>query len=354
MSTLAVAAALQNKDKDIELLYVGSHKPQDRELVEAAGLQFRAISTGKLRRYFSLQNLVDSINFLKGIGEAQNILQEFKPNVVFAKGGYVALPVVMAAKRLRIPVVIHESDSRLGLTNRLAVASAKWVAVSFPVANYIKTQPKLVKYKNKFVYTGLPIAKGIVEAPKKKFFVNNRPIVLVAGGSQGALTISKVLWQTLPELLAKYNVIHQAGKSNYSQAQDVKKGLPGSLGRNYMVMGFEVDGYRKAMKAADLIVARAGSSIFEFQALGKPVILIPLPGSANNHQHHNAMFLSSRNAAITIDQKDLSPDTLRAAIEQVIEDKTFQAKLSDNILELGRMNRSADERLADLIIKTAK
>ena len=294
LSTLAVAVALQNKDKDIELLYIGSHKPQDKELVEAAGFQFRAISTGKLRRYFSLQNLVDSFSFIKGISEAQNILQKFKPNVVFAKGGDVALPVVMAAKRLKIPVVVHESDSRLGLTNRLAVAGASKVAVSFPVVNYIKAHPKLAKYKSKFVYTGLPIARGIIDAPKKKFFTNDRPIVLVAGGSQGALAISKILWQTLPELLSKYNVIHQAGKLNHDRARDVKKELPGDLGRSYIVMGFDVDEYRKAMKAADLIVARAGSSIFEFQALGKPVILIPLPGSANNHQHHNAMFLSSQ------------------------------------------------------------
>jgi len=336
------------------LLYVGSHKLQDKELTEAAGFQFRAISTGKLRRYFSLQNLADSFKFFKGISEAQKILREFKPNVVFAKGGYVALPVVMAARRLKIPVVIHESDSRLGLTNRLAIASASKIAVSFPVANYMKAQPKLAKYKNKFVYTGLPIAEGIINAPRKKFFTNNRPIVLVAGGSQGALAISKILWQTLPELLAKYNIIHQAGIQNYDKARDIKKELPGNLGRNYVVMGFDVDEYRKAMKAADLIVARAGSSIFEFQVLGKPVILIPLPGSANNHQHHNAMFLSSRGAAITIDQKDLSPDTLKAAVEQIMEDKALRTKLSNNISELGRMNELADKILADLIIETAR
>lgn len=354
MSALIVAAALQNKNQGIELMYIGSHKPQDKKLVESAGLQFRSISTGKFRRYFSMQNIADSFRFIKGIGEAQKILQDFNPDVIFAKGGYVALPVVLAAKRLKIPVVIHESDSRLGLTNRLAVASAAKVAVSFPVDVYMKSSPKLVSHKDKFIYTGIPLDSDIHKGSAKSIFNNRKSTILITGGSQGAKAINRVVFQALPELVNKYNVVHQTGELDLEDAKLAQKALPASLQKDYKFFDFAHDVYFAAIRSSNLVVSRAGSSIFSILALGTPMILIPLPGSANNHQHHNAEFLDSQGAAITVHQKDLTAETFINSIEQVMEDERVRNQLSANAEKLGKMNELANERIVDLIIKTAK
>jgi len=261
---------------------------------------------------------------------------------------------VLAAKRLRIPVVIHESDSRLGLTNKLAVASAKKVAVAFPVSTYMKSSSKLLKYKSKFTYTGLPINPDLYKNRTRTAFNNHKATIFITGGSQGARAINQVAFQALPELVNKYNVIHQTGELNIGDAKMAFKKLPKSLQKNYKFFDFGQDIYFSAILSADLIVSRAGSSLFSILALGKPMILIPLPGSANNHQHHNAEFLTSSNAAITINQKDLSPETFVASIEQVMEDERTRSELSVNALKLGKMNELAVGRLVDLIINAAK
>lgn len=298
--------------------------------------------------------MADSFRFIKGIGEAQKILQEFKPNIVFSKGGYVALPVILAAKRLKIPVVIHESDSRLGLTNRLIVGYAKKVAVSFPVDVYIKPNSKLSKFKSKFVYTGIPINPDIYKTGSKTTFNNRKSTIFITGGSQGARAVNQIVFKTLPELVNKYNVIHQTGELDFENAKLAVKALPKSLQQDYRFFDFGDDIYLAAIRATDLVVSRAGSSVFSFLAMGKPMILIPLPGSANNHQHYNAVFLSSQKTSITINQKDLTPETFVNTVEQVMEDEETKNQLSANALKLGKINELAAERIVDLIIKLLK
>ena len=352
MPTLEVANALKASAPGVELLYVGSTKPADRELVEAAGLPFRAISTGKLRRYFSVENVGDFFRFLGGVWQAGRILREFKPDVVFAKGGYVSLPVVLAARPLRIPVVLHESDSRLGLANRLGLTAATKVAVAFPAEEYIRANPKLFRYQPRMVYVGLPVSRKLLQpTDDAKLFDNDRPVVLITGGSQGARAINQAVWSVLPELLTRYNLVHQVGRNGLNEAITHQAGLPDTLRTNYLIFDFSRELLVQAMRQADLIVGRAGSSIFEFQVLGKPAILIPLPSPVgDDHQRRNAQFLTTRQAAVSLDQRDLTGTSLLALIEQILADQGLKENLAKNMRALGTINETAAAKLADLIL----
>ena len=354
MPTLAVAVQLKDKLPDSDLLYVGSRMPADRQLVETAGLVFQPITAGKLRRYWSWKNFVDGFKFLAGLAQAKRIVRDFQPDVVLAKGGYVALPVVLAACQLKIPVVIHESDSRLGLANRLAIPSATKVAVAFPIEEYFKRQPGLGKYRAKFIYTGLPLSDSLMLGDDKSLFANSKSTILVTGGSQGARAINQAVWDGLPELLAKYNVVHQVGTGGVAEADQKRQTLPAGLDESYLPFDFDAEFYQRALRSADLVVARAGSMVFELQALGKPSILIPLPHSANDHQHRNAKFLVEHQAAVAINQRDLTADGLLAVIEQVMSDVNLRQELSDNLAALGKINLVASRVLADLVIKIGR
>ncbi|MDD5606164.1 MAG: UDP-N-acetylglucosamine--N-acetylmuramyl-(pentapeptide) pyrophosphoryl-undecaprenol N-acetylglucosamine transferase [Patescibacteria group bacterium] len=354
MPTLAVAAALKDKSKDIVLLYVGSTKPADRELVESAGIEFRAISAGKLRRYFSLENVADVFRFFRGVGQAKKIIADFAPDIVFAKGGYVSLPVVLAAARAGVPVVVHESDNRLGLSNRLSLRAATRVAVAYPIAQYLKNNPKLSQYKAKLVYTGLPMDVDLLKTQPRTFFHNRRKTLMVAGGSQGAKAINETFWKILPEVLTNYNVIHQTGTLSFERAKAEKTTLPDTLAENYFIFDFDIRTYREGLLAADAIVSRSGSSVFDFQAFGVPAILIPLPGSAGDHQVRNAHFLTETGAATALDQKKLTPEKLLAMIEQVLNEDDVREVMTQKMQELGKISIGASSSVADLILGLVK
>lgn len=351
MPTLAVATALKDKSEDISLLYVGSQKPQDRELVENAGIEFRAISAGKLRRYFSWLNVVDGFKFLAGLIQAKKILREFQPDAIFAKGGFVSLPIVLAAKKANIPVIVHESDNRLGLSNRMSLSAASKVAVSYPIKEYMEANPKLAKYKEKFVYTGLPMDPALLRIAPKLFFKNKRKTLMVAGGSQGAKAINETFWAIMPEILKNYNVIHQTGTLGFKRAEQEKARLPETLAENYFIFDFDIKTYREGLIIADAIISRSGSAVFDFQAFGVPAILIPLPGSAGDHQTRNAKFLTEMGAATAINQKGLTGDKLLAVIEQVLVREEIRAEMTQKMQELGKISIGASGVIANLILK---
>jgi UDP-N-acetylglucosamine--N-acetylmuramyl-(pentapeptide) pyrophosphoryl-undecaprenol N-acetylglucosamine transferase len=351
MPALAVATALKDKSPEASLLYVGSTKPQDRELVENAGIEFRAISAGKLRRYFTVENIIEVFRFLTGLYQAQKIIREFQPDVIFAKGGYVSLPIVLMAKKTNIPVIVHESDNRLGLANRMSLKAASMVAVSYPVEEYIAGNPKLESYKHKLIYTGLPMDTKLLRTEPRSFFNNKRKTLMVAGGSQGARAINENAWAIMPEILKNYNVIHQTGTLSFERAQAEKAKLPETLAENYFIFDFDITTYREGLLAADAIVSRSGSSVFDFQAFGVPAILIPLPGSAGDHQVRNARFLTEVGAATALDQKSITPEKLLAIIEQVLVQEKVQAEMTQKMQELGKISIGASGTIASLILK---
>lgn len=353
MPALAVAEALRAKLPGVELLYVGSKRPEDRRLVESAGVKFVGISTGKLRRYFSLENVADLFRFWWGLGEAGRILRRFRPQVIFAKGGYVPLPVVLAAKKLEIPVVVHESDSHLGLANRLALRSAKKLAVAWPIQTYWQNESRLGKFADKFVYVGLPIAKELLEWRGEKLFNNDLPTILITGGSQGAHAINAVVSEILSKLLAHYNVVHQVGSLDIEAAEDQKRNLAPEHQERYLPFSFDRKFFLAGLHQADLVVSRSGSFIFELAALGKAAVLLPLLGSANDHQRKNGARLAQDGVAVMIAPEVLSGEGLMNTIRALMMDNKKRMEMASKMRRLGDVSRTAAETIADLIIATA-
>lgn len=353
MPTLAVAESLKNRLPGAELLYIGSKRAEDRRLVEAAGIEFRGIHAGKLRRYPSWENFLDMFRFWFGIWESGRILKKFHPQVVFAKGGYVSLPVVIAAKRLEIPVVLHESDSHLGLANKIALKSATKLAVAWPIQNYWQNEPKLGKYADKFVYTGLPMTDEFMGWQTNKLFENDLPMILFTGGSQGAHAINEMVWEILSQLLRRYNVAHQAGKLDIEEANRQKMNLAPEIQNNYLPFEFDRNIFLSALNSADLVISRSGSFVFELAVLGKPAILIPLPGSANDHQLKNAQWMANNGAAVILSE-ELGATKLLETIDDLMTNDSKRSAMSDTINTLGEQSKTAADTIAKLIIDSSR
>lgn len=259
------------EESGFEIEYIGSYDGMEKQLVEDAGLPYHGISSGKLRRYFSLKNFSDPFRVIKGYFEAKKIIKKHKPDVVFSKGGFVTVPVVFAANKYNVPVIIHESDMTPGLANKLAIKKATRVCHNFPeTAQYLGS---------KAVHTGSPIRQELFEGNKITAldmcgFTANKPVIMVTGGSLGAENVNKLVRKALPELLKKFQVAHLCGKGK------VDESLKGTEG--YAQFEYISDEMKDFFAMADLIISRAGAnSICEISALKKPNILIPLSANAS-------------------------------------------------------------------------
>lgn len=293
--------------------YIGAANSAEEELVSGIpGVTFHTVSVGKLRRYFDPKNFSDPFRVIKGIAQARSIIRKLKPNVVFSKGGFVSVPVVYGAKMNGVPIVIHESDMTPGLANKLCAPLAKVECCTFPEA---------VKYAHgKGVHTGTPIRPEVLngnrEAALKHFkFNENRPIVMVVGGSSGAQAINQAIWQALPTLTESFQVLHICGKGNQN---DSVEGMP-----NYVQCEYLNEEMADAYACADLIVSRAGSNaLCEILAARKPALLIPYPKSASRgDQILNAESFRARGLSRVLMQEDMTPETLVKAIVQLYHDR---------------------------------
>ncbi len=289
-----------------EVLYIGSENGMEKALVEAADVPYYGIPTGKLRRYLSKQNISDMFKVVKGVHEAKKLLKKLKPNLVFSKGGFVAVPVVLGAKANKIPVIIHESDLTPGLANKIAMPSARVVCTTFPeTLQYVP--------KGKGVYTGSPIRRELFEGDKAKGleicgFAGKKPVLLMMGGSLGAVKLNNCLREILPELTETFDIIHLCGKGHLDE---------GLLGRaDYKQFEYVSDGLNDLFAAADLIVSRAGSnSISEFLALKKPHLLIPLSAKASRgDQILNAASFEKQGFARVLQEEEMTGETMKREI----------------------------------------
>lgn len=300
-----------------------SDSPYDSQLLFKKGVRFKKVYSGKVRRYFSLLNITDSIKTFVGATKAVWGLYTDFPDIIFSKGGYASFPAVLASKILGIPLIIHESDTVPGKVNAWSGKFAKRVAISFPqTAQYFK--------KEKVALTGNPIraeffTKASVGTRDFFKFENEIPVVFFVGGSQGAKKINDTVIDILPELVKKYQVIHQCGKNNKTETEGraaiVLEKSP--LKNRYRSFGYMDEGaMRMAYGAANLVVSRAGSgSIFEIAASGLPSILIPLPSSAQDHQKENAYSYAKMGAADVVEEMNLTPNTLLSEIDRIISNK---------------------------------
>lgn len=289
-----------------EVVYIGSENGMEKALVEAADVPYYGIPTGKLRRYLSKQNISDMFKVVKGVHEAKKLLKKLKPNLVFSKGGFVAVPVVLGAKANKIPVIIHESDLTPGLANKIAMPSARVVCTTFPeTLQYVP--------KGKGVYTGSPIRRELFEGDKAKGlelcgFAGKKPVLLMMGGSLGAVKLNNCLREILPELTETFDIIHLCGKGHLDE------GLLGRAG--YKQFEYVSDGLNDLFAAADLIVSRAGSnSISEFLALKKPHLLIPLSAKASRgDQILNAASFEKQGFARVLREEEMTRETMKREI----------------------------------------
>lgn len=313
---LLEVASFLSRRHSIKTLYIGGKGNLEEEIVPKK-MPFKAISSGKLRRHLTLLHLRDSGRFVKGLIAARSIVKKFKPDLVFTKGGYVSLPVILASHQLGIPVIIHESDIVMGLANRLGSRFADKICVGYPIENYAD------QLKDRLVYTGNPIRKDfftrVSSIDRKAFSIRkDLPVILITAGSQGALAINDALEPILKILLRKAQIIHLTGKNSEERFLKVREKLPKNLVNNYHPFGYLSNQMESAVKVSDLVISRAGSTIFELAACGKPMILIPLPSSANNHQVRNAEFFTKEGAALSLSQAHLTPERLLHTINTLL------------------------------------
>ncbi|MFV0242533.1 MAG: undecaprenyldiphospho-muramoylpentapeptide beta-N-acetylglucosaminyltransferase [Lacrimispora sphenoides] len=320
---LALVPSLKERNYDIH--YIGSYQGIERKLIEGAGIPYDGISSGKFRRYFDFKNFSDPFRVLKGYWEALRLIKNYKPDVVFSKGGFVAVPVVLAAKHCKVPVIIHESDMTPGLANRLSITSATKICCNFP-----ETLPYLPK--EKAVLTGSPIRKELLMGDRQtglKYarLSANRPVILIIGGSLGSVTVNTALRGILPKLLKNYQVIHICGKGNLDESLI---GMEGYVQYEY------VDAPLKHLfAAADLMISRAGAnSICEILALRKPNILIPLSAAASRgDQILNARSFAKQGFSSLLEEENLTGDSLLQAISETFANRqTFISKMEKSEL----------------------
>lgn len=312
------------KQKGFEIKYIGSKDGIEKEIINDAKIPYFEISSGKLRRYFDMKNFTDPFKVMKGVIEANKILKREKPNVIFSKGGFVAVPVVIAASMRRIPVVSHESDLTPGLANKLSSPFCDKLCVTF------RESLKYVK-DDKGVLTGTPIREEILRGNSLKGkelcgFKDNKEILLVIGGSLGAKSINDAVRKNLKELLKSFNIIHICGKGNldegllningYKQFDYVKEELPNLL------------------KASDLIISRAGANvIFELLALKKPTLLIPLSKKiSRGDQILNANSFEKEGFSLVLDEDEMMEDNkkLISKLDELREKKSVLVQNMNN------------------------
>ncbi|MBI2589985.1 undecaprenyldiphospho-muramoylpentapeptide beta-N-acetylglucosaminyltransferase [Candidatus Berkelbacteria bacterium] len=334
---LEVIQALRNLDPLLDFAYIGNQTGPESQLVRAEQVPFYGIPAEKLRRYWDWRTFLLPFRIFKGTVEAFGLLRMLKAQAVFCKGGYVCVPVALAARFLRIPIILHETDSIMGLSNRLVAPFAQAVAISFP-------RPSLIEAgKNtRIVYTGNPVRREFF-SQKKIERVDDRPCLVIVGGSQGAHAINYFIQVILPKLLERYRVIHITGPQEFSNFRQFTR-----------TDVYEPVAYAEKivdlLAQADLVISRAGGTIFELAALGKPTILIPIPNSANNHQRVNAEILLSRGAAVMLNERQLQPAQLLKEITTLFRDSMRRQKMGERIREFARPNAAQD--VATLILNS--
>ncbi len=359
---LAIIEALEAIEDEKHLLpaelYFISVSPYDTRALFEKNVQYVEIRTGKIRRYFSPQNIPDVFKTFFAVLKAVRVVYRIFPDVVFGKGGYGSFPTLFAARLFRIPVVIHESDALPGRVNLWAGKFAKAIAVSYPEA--AKFFPE-----DKVVVTGNPIRREILYplsdgAASFLGLEQGRPTLLILGGSQGAKVINEAVLDALPVLLPKYQVIHQVGEKNKEEIESRLEGVLSQIpeearGRYKMYPYLNDLSLRMAAGIANIVISRAGSTIFEVASWGKPSILIPLTEATagNAHQIKNAYHYARTGAALVVEEPNLTPHLIAAEVDRVLENKLLREKMERAAKKFGEHNQTAADKIAKELLRIA-
>lgn len=360
---LAVASYIKEQHPDYEIMFIGTADHMESRLVPNAGFEFKTIDINGFKRSFSPNAIIENVKtvgkLMKSEKESKNIIKEFQPDVVIGFGGYVSGPVLDEAAKLHIPTCIHEQNAYPGITNKqLAKKVDKVMLTVEDAANHMEA-------KCDVVITGLPVRGELLK--KSKFsarielgIADDKPLVLSFGGSLGAAPLNEAMFDIILEDAEKNDVyhIHSVGTNGKEylekfEANDFTKRAENVYYKGNAEVRLYIDNMDTCMAAADLVIGRAGaSSLSEIEAMGKASILIPSPYVAENHQFHNAMALVNRNAARILREKDLTTDSLKALMNELISDKAELANIEKNAKEMAILD--SRERIADIILSLAK
>lgn len=318
------------KERDWEILYIGSYTGIEKELIENAGIEYRGISSGKLRRYFDWKNFTDPFKVIKGYFQSRKIIKEFKPDIVFSKGGFVAVPVTMAAAHKKVPVVAHESDMTPGLANKLSAPYASRICCNFP---------ETLKYlpKEKAVLTGTPIREEILTGNREKGlkicgFNGEKPVLLIIGGSLGSVKVNSAVRSVLDKLNEQFDIIHICGKGNVDESLLNRAG--------YVQFEYVDKELRDLFAASDLLISRAGANaICEILALKKPNLLIPLSQAASRgDQILNAESFEKQGYSMVLKEEDLNDESLLKAVKKLYDERAeYIENMKSSVLSDGVM-----------------
>ena len=341
------------------IIWIGSNNKMDRDIVESTGTidKFVGIPCGKLRRYFSFRNLIDFFKIAAGFVSAFFILLKYKPVILFSKGGFVSVPPCFAAKVLRIPVFTHECDFSPGLATRLNSRCASKILVSFEKTKSFFSGGK----SDKVVVTGNPVRPVFYSAdPEKglKFLGlekegetgrHEKPILLVLGGSLGAVQINDLIYDNISWLCENFIVVHQTGKKDCERFLSLA-----SLNKDYYPYPFIYGEMPDVMAAADIVISRAGSNfLWECSVTGKPLVLIPLSGSGTRgDQVENARFFESQNAAKVLTGDDVTGEKLKTYLLE-LKEMEIRNKLSENVRKMSEGSKPV-LAIADLMFEEIK
>ena len=329
------------READFDITYIGSYNGIEKQLLKEQKIPYYGISSGKLRRYFDIKNFSDPLKVIKGFGQSIRLMRKLKPDIVFSKGGFVSVPVILAAKFCHVPSIIHESDLTPGLANKLAIPNAAKVCCNFP---------ETLKYlpEEKAVLTGSPIRSELLTGNKENArrlcgFTKEKPVLFIVGGSSGSKFINDTIRGLLPELLKTYQVIHMCGKGNIEAALDRTAGY-----KQFEYIGKELN---DIFALADLVISRAGAnSICELLALHKPNILIPLSANASRgDQILNAQSFEKQGFSVVIEEEIITPDKLLNIIHETYKNKDrYEAAMQQS------STLNSVEKIITLIKETAK
>lgn len=331
---LALLPSLREAGYDIR--YIGSYTGIERRLVEGANIPYDAISSGKLRRYFDLKNFSDPFRVIKGYAQARSLLKQHRPDVIFSKGGFVAVPVVLAAKHCKIPVIIHESDMTPGLANKICIPSAAKICCNFP---------ETLKYlpEDKAVLTGSPIRAELLQGDRLSglsyaHLSTDRPVLMIIGGSLGAVAVNNAVRRILPRLLKQFQIIHICGKGNLDDTLLNTEG--------YVQFEYVDAPLKHLFAAADVVISRAGANaICELLALRKPNLLIPLSAAASRgDQILNARSFAQQGYSKVLDDEAITDDSLYNSLMELYNDRQTYVQA----MEKSQLN-NAVETIVNLI-----
>lgn len=351
---IAVADKLKAKlGPEVEFLYIGSGAPMEKKMMAEVGIKAKHVMSGKMRRYFSFKNFIDFFKIPIGFFQSLGILLWFSPDVIFSKGGYVAVPIVVAAWIYRIPIMIHESDSAPGIANRFLAKFASRIAVAYPSAEEYFP-------KEKTALVGNPIRFQVLEGDpvimkEKLRFTESKKVILILGGSQGSQAINMAMVKILPQLLQQFQIIHQTGQENFEEVEKEAAFMGIKIGHEgYFATPFlSANDLRDAFALSDIVISRAGATfITEIAANEKPAILIPISESANDHQRMNAYALAHIGAAIVLEESNLGEHILIEKINKIMNDQDLRKVMIEKIKTF--YHPRAAEVIANSVVEIAR